>query len=192
MFRRHEKENIVWSRAIVIVRNMKNLLGGAVLFLVFTAVGLAQTGFWEQLTPDERAAAGLGELSPAQQKKLDELATRFSKEGARQAVEVAKVEARAEVEQAVKKREEARVGFVATKDEAEVIASKIAGTFKGWSGQTLFHLENGQTWVQSDKSEAYWLPAQPGPEVEIRKSSLGGWKLYIMPAGRWVRVKRSS
>ncbi len=70
------------------------------------------------------------------------------------------------------------------------VATDFAGTFKGWSGRTLFRLENGQSWVQADTSDSYWVTPQPGPEVEVRQSGIGGWKLFLGPNGRWVRVKR--
>jgi len=159
------------------------------LFLALGGAALGADNFWQQLTPEERRAAGVDQLAPEQQVALDRLAARFATEGARQAVDVAKTEIRAKVEKEVKKREEARVGLVNPKDEVGLIATKIAGTFKGWSGQTLFRFENGQTWVQDDKSDSYWVPAQPGPEVEIRRSNFGGWKMSL-PDGRWVRVRR--
>lgn len=171
---------------------MKKFLGAVVLVVITTAGWAAETDFWTQLTPAERAAAGLDTLTPAQQEKLNALAGRFAREGARQAIEVAKVEAKAEAKaeavKLVKQQEQARVGLAPAGEE--VVASRIAGEFRGWTGQTLFRLENGQTWVQTDKSESNFLPVQPGPEVEIRKSGMGGWKLQILPQGRWVRVKR--
>jgi hypothetical protein len=159
------------------------------LFLACGGLALGADNFWQQLTPEERRDAGVDQLSPEQRAALDRLAERFASEGARKAVDVAKTETRAKVEKEMKKRDEARVGLATPKEAVELIETRIVGTFNGWSGQTVFHLENGQTWMQSDKSDLYWLPTQPGPEVEIRHSSLGGWKLSLSN-GRWVRVKR--
>jgi len=173
-------------------------------------VGRAAESFVQQLTPEERRAAGLDALTPAQQAALDALAERFAKEGARVTedrvreetkAEVAKVreetkaevakareETRTTVEAESKQREAAKIGLEDKEDE-RVVSSRIAGTFRGWGGRTLFNLENGQQWVQTD-GDVYALQAQPGPEVKIIPSSLGGWKLYIQPHGRWVRVRR--
>jgi hypothetical protein len=34
------------------------------------------------------------------------------------------------------------------------------------------------------------VPPQEGPPVEIRKAGVNGWKLFVLPNERWVRVKR--
>jgi len=179
---------------------MKKLLVlGCCSWLVLT--GLAAESFVQQLTSEERRAAGLDRLTPEQQQALDVLAVRFATEGARVTearvreetkTEVAKVreEAKASLETEVKKRGEALAGLEGTERDTRVIATKIRGTFKGWSGRTVFPLENDQVWAQVDGSETYWVPAQPGPGVEIRPSNLGGWRLYVQPNGKWVRVKR--
>jgi hypothetical protein len=186
--------------------------------------GRAADSFVQQLTPDERHAAGLDQLTPAQQAALDRLAERFAKEGAQVVeahvreeaqvevvkaheeakvevakaheetkVEVAKVreETKVQVQTETKKEQAAKVGLVDAKAPPEVVHSKIKGQFEGWSGRTLFVLENGQQWVQTDTHDLYVFPPGPGPEVEIRHSSMGGWKLFLMPGGgRWVRVRR--
>lgn len=178
----------------------------------FALAGYAADSFLRQLTPAERTAAGLDQLTPEQQKALDALAERYVKEGSRAEVakvreetqaevekareqtkvEVAKVreESQAEVAKAVKKHDDDKRGFV-QKENPKVngIESRIAGEFRGWQGRTLFKLENGQQWVQTDE-QVYRVPAQKGPDVEIVPSALGGWKLWIQPEGRWVRVKR--
>jgi len=172
----------------------------SLLLLALLAVmpGLrAADSFVRQLTPEERKAAGLDQLTAEQQAALDELAARYAKEGSRVAVAeakeqvraAAKEEARAEVEHEVRKREESRIGLE-SKGTPDAIKSKLVGTFKGWSGRTLFVLENGQQWVQADPSDSYWVSPQPGPAIEIRQSGIGGWKLFLVPNGRWVRVKR--
>jgi hypothetical protein len=182
-------------------------------------VGLAAESFLQQLSPEERHAAGLDALTPGQQQALDGLAERYAKEGARVTevkvreeteakvreetkvevakaheeakVEVAKVReaAKAEAATELKQKETAKVGLPDPEKENQVIKSRISGTFKGWSGRTLFRLENGQQWVQTD-DQFYVVSSRPGPEVEIQHSSMGGWKLWVQPDGRWVRVKR--
>jgi hypothetical protein len=163
------------------------------LFLL-GSVAFAADDFWAQLTPEERAAAGLAGLSPEQRVALDRLADRYAKEGARQAATVAVAQAReetkAELEKEIQKRDEARAGRAMEQIVPTTVRTRIAGQFKGWSGKTLFRLENGQVWVQADTSDTYWVTPQPGPEVEVRQAGFGGWKLYVLPNERWVRVKR--
>ncbi len=191
------------------------LLGGA--------ARAEDTGFWRQLTPEERRAAGVDQLTPEQQAALDQLAGRFAREGARKATEQtkeamreqAREEVRAEVKQEVRAevkqevREEVRsevkqelkaaakakavaqAGRPAAEEESRVeVRSRIVGDFNGWSGRTVFRLENGQVWVQSDSSDRYWMPTVKNQEVVIRPSKLGGWKLYLGENGAWVRVRR--
>ena len=173
-----------------------------VLVVLIMAGGnlVAAEKFWSQLTPEERAAAGLNALTEDQRAALDGLAERFAGEGARPAIEAARATARAEAEaqaqtglaQEIKKRDEARIGLTGPKAAVETVRSRIVGEFRGWNGQTRFRLENGQTWVQANASDRYVLSAQPGPEVEVRQAGMGGWKLYIMPGEAWVRVKRAN
>lgn len=168
------------------------LVLGSLLFL--GTIALAAEGFWSQLTPAERAAAGLDQLTPEQRATLDQLAGRYATEGARQAATVAVVQAReeakADLEKEIQKRDEARAGRTMDKLVPTAVRSRIAGQFKGWGGKTLFRLENGQVWVQADPSDSYWVPSQDGPEVEIRQAGMGGWKLFVLPNERWVRVRR--
>jgi hypothetical protein len=179
------------------------------LTMTVATVGAAEAGFWQQLAPEERRAAGLDQLTPEQQAALDQLAGRYAREGARQVREQAKQEARAEVKQemraevkkevrdevkqemkAEERRQEVATAGLPLEDKEMVIHSRIAGQFNGWSGATVFRLENGQTWVQSNKSDTMWLPTMENPMVEVRPSKLGGWKLYLLDNGLWVRVRR--
>lgn len=181
-------------------------------------VKAAEAGFWRQLTPEERHAAGVDRLSPEQQAALDGLAERFAREGARHVREQVKQEVREETKREVReetkqqvraelkrevreevKRElktdaQARAVAEAGLPEAEakdmVVHTRAMGKFNGWSGETVFRLENGQVWVQSDHTATLWLPAMQNPEVEIRRSMIGGWKLYLTGSNYWVRVRR--
>lgn len=170
----------------------------------------AEAGFWQQLTPEERRAAGLDRLSPEQQAALDGLAERYAREGARQVREQVKQEVRAETKQEVREevkqevREEvkremktvektravAEAGLPPAEGKDLVIHSRVMGKFNGWSGETVFRLENGQVWVQTDHTDSLWLPTMENPEVEIRRSKIGGWKLYLGGRSSWVRVRR--
>ncbi len=190
--------------------------------------------FWKQLTPEERRAAGLDRLTPAQQAALDGLVARQAKEGARQEVEtataavtentrkeVAAVRARAaaEQEEAVHRaREEARLekeaitrkareeakaeakaeqqrrkladaGLAARSDD-EPIHTRIKGDFRGWEGATVFTMENGQVWQQTDKQSRFF-PKMENPEVVLEPSQFFGWKMYLAVEGLWIRVRRA-
>ncbi len=74
------------------------------------------------------------------------------------------------------------------KKSNEVLKSRILGTFKGWNGETLFTLENGQVWKQ--RLRGTWSGRLENPEVEIYKNMLGYYNLRIISNGRKVGVKR--
>jgi hypothetical protein len=54
---------------------------------------------------------------------------------------------------------------------AQVIETRIDGEFKGWEGETIFKMMNGQIWQQS--SFAYMYHYAYSPEVIIYKTSAG-------------------
>ncbi len=177
------------------------LLAGC--FLLGGTLAPAADDFWAQLTPAERAAAGLADLTPAQRAELDRLADRFAKEGARHEVEVVKAEAKKEAAEVARQaREQARAEVkaearqqkianagLAARDDDETIRTRILGDFRGWSGNTVFKLENGQTWQQTDKDNRFF-PKMVNPEVELVPSRLTGWKMTLISEGLWIRVKR--
>lgn len=164
------------------------LILGLISSLVTAARAADQ--FWGQLTPAERHAAGLDKLSPEQQAVLDQLAARYAGLASTESNPAVAISVTQSKAAKVTKSEEANFGLVKPKSGPDAIRSQIDGTFKGWSGRTLFRLQNGQTWVQADPSANYWVPDAESPEVEIQSSVIGGWKLYILPERRWVRVKR--
>ena len=165
-----------------------------VLFMAFVGQVTAATEFWQQLTPEEKVAAGLEQLTPAQQAALDTFVARFAKEGARNAVEAAKEkgkeEGRAEVRAVVAEKKKASIGLAPREDdETEVVRTHIVGEFRGWEGRSKFTFENGQVWQQAD-SEKRFFPKMTDPEVEIRPSRFGGWKMTLVSSGLWIRVNR--
>ena len=62
------------------------------------------------------------------------------------------------------------------------------GEFNGWSGDTLFRLENGQVWKQ--RLPGQWHYRAHAPEVELRKNLMGYWMLRVLAADRAVGVTR--
>lgn len=75
-------------------------------------------------------------------------------------------------------------------DYAEVkhttaIKSKIVSDFNGWSGNTIFELQNGQTWKQDKYKYKYFYAYRPNATiVEVMNH-------YVMTVkGKTIRVKR--
>src|SRR5512139_1120343 len=145
------------------------------LLLAVTLSGVARAteapDVRELMSPEEFGAAGLGKLTPAELEALNGWLLRFT---AREAP-VLRASSPAV-------REEVR------KTEATVIRSRIAGPFEGWSGRTLFRLENGQVWQQ--RMGGSWRHRADSPEVEIRKNLLGMWEMRLPGSGRQVGVTR--
>jgi hypothetical protein len=70
----------------------------------------------------------------------------------------------------------------------ESITSRIAGRFRGWTGSTVFHLENGQVWQQIDGSS--FSVNLENPTMVIRKGLFGVFYLNVKGYGSSIKVKR--
>lgn len=123
------------------------------------------------MTPEEFAAAGLDKLSAEQMAALNGWVLRYT---ARDVPELTRSNpvVQAEVEKA----------------EAEGVRTRIVGDFRGWSGDTLFTLENGQIWKQ--RLDGRWYYRAESPEVELRRNAMGYWILRVIAADRSVGVTR--
>jgi hypothetical protein len=170
---------------------MKRLSLLAVFALVSVGISSASESrsFYEQLTPAEKQAAGIEQLTPEQQAALGVLANRWVERKAQDAIDHARAKAVAQVRAEVKAEADKQVGLTKPRTEEDVIRTRVAGAFRGWSKGTRFTLENGQTWVVDD-TDSRFFPRRDNAEVEIRPSSFGSWKLTLLPEGLWVRVKR--
>ena len=121
------------------------------------------------MTPEEYKAAGIDTLSPEQRAALNRFLIRFTAQDS----EVL----RNTDEEVIKAAEE------------QAIVSRISGDFKGWSGDTVFKLENGQIWQQRRRGN-YRHVGEPNPEIKISKNFLGFYRLEILENGKSVQVKR--
>ena len=71
----------------------------------------------------------------------------------------------------------------------EEFQSRIVGEFSGWSGDTVFRLENGMVWKQ-DESDRFRLQPVDSPMVTIKPGLFGAWRLSVEGHKRAVRVER--
>jgi hypothetical protein len=71
--------------------------------------------------------------------------------------------------------------------EDHEVVSRIVGDFEGWSGGTVFRLENGQVWEQRLDGR-YRYRGEPNPEVRIDRNWLGFYRLTVIESGRSVGV----
>ncbi len=81
-------------------------------------------------------------------------------------------------------------GFEARRIEEtpDEFSARYDGEFSGWSGQTLFKLENGQVWKQSQQGRVSYRRSRP--MITIRKGSFGSFRLSVEGLNKTVRVKR--
>jgi hypothetical protein len=70
----------------------------------------------------------------------------------------------------------------------EEIESRIIGEFTGWSGGTVFRLENGQVWRQSGQGR--FVYRADSPVVTIRRAALGSYRLRVAGLNRTITVRR--
>lgn len=128
-------------------------------------------GVQKAMTPEDYEAAGLQKLDPAERAKLDEFIKKY----------VATSNERVATDAVDKAVREHKV------QPPEVIQSRIVGPFTGYNGRTIFTLENGQRWAQSQRDSAYF-PKVDSPPVLIMKSGFG-YRMYIAGGGA-IRVSK--
>ena len=55
---------------------------------------------------------------------------------------------------------ESRIGLPQKSEDGGKVSSRIAVEFKGWTGATIFRLENGQVWVQENPNDRQWFKTE--------------------------------
>lgn len=169
----------------------------------FKAAGL------ERLTPEERKR--LDEMVAAYKKGLVTAAQTTADEAVK-AKQAAEAEAKVAKEETIAAKKETQAvkaeaaeakggnqGFFSkakikvvpgTKIEYAEITSTIRGNFEGWSGRTIFVLENGQRWQVANSDDRYFTPPVQNVPVAIRPAALGGfWMSFPTLDEIRVRVK---
>jgi len=80
-------------------------------------------------------------------------------------------------------------GFEGKNDDRSTIVSVLIGEFKGWDGETVFKLQNGMIWKQSEKSRQI-TKLLIDPVVTIKAGMFNSWHLTVEGYNRNVTVKR--
>ncbi len=155
--------------------SMKSSLSSAILafLLIVAASPLAAQEFSsleERMTAAEFNATGLNKLSESELEALNVWLR--SRDIAQQAGSPG----------------EDRVGFRAADTAHGPIISRIEGEFTGWTGDTEFHLANGQVWKQTE-STVMSVRLQD-PVVEIRQGLFDAWFLRVEGHNKPARVIR--
>lgn len=144
------------------------------LLLAFCAAPLfaAETddfpGVRSLMTPEQFKAAGLDKLTPEQIEALDDWLIRYT---------VGEAETVRATSEEVKE----------VAEEFEVTAS-IKPPFKGWTGDTVFYLDNGQIWKQ--RVDGRYQYSGDDTRVSITKGFFGNYNMKLLSAGKSIGVKR--
>ena len=183
---------------------MKSVLKARVLLLaILLPVYAAAAGgeFTKNLTPEKLRAAGLVKLTPEEIAQLEILIENYKTGAVEQAVAAVPP---APPAPAVKPAPEPKsggilpdwVGALITLKRAEeapakrqVLETRIAGEFEGWSGRTNFKLENGQVWTQVNNESYVYTPALKSPKVKIFPATFGTFWLEVEGVNQRCRIR---
>ncbi|MEM6901040.1 MAG: hypothetical protein AAF583_14880 [Pseudomonadota bacterium] len=69
------------------------------------------------------------------------------------------------------------------------VVSRITGEFSGWTGKTVFTLENGQVWQQRLDGR-YRYRGEANPEVRISKNWMGFYRMELIGQKKAIGVTR--
>jgi hypothetical protein len=153
--------------------NCRNLMLGLLIAAACGSVALADDApdVRKLMSAEEFEAAGIGKLEPAELDALNRWLLRYT---AKDAPEVRR--SSEQVQEEIRKVDDAGT------------RTQIVGDFRGWSGNTVFRLKNGQVWKQ--RIGGRWFYRATDPEVLIRKNRLGFWEMTVVEADRSVGVTR--
>jgi hypothetical protein len=153
------------------IRNHVRYLGWGVLILgAHGALAADAPDVRILMTGEEYQAAGMDKLSPGEIEALNRWLVRYTAKEA-PLMRQSSPEVREEIKRV----------------DTEITRSRIVGKFTGWSGETVFRLENGQIWKQ--RMGGTWRYRADSPEVELSKNFMGFWMMRIVEADRAVGVK---
>ena len=127
----------------------------------------AWEGLQRMMAPEEFREAGLDKLSGEELERLDRWILEFLAHDSTLMVQK---------DEAIRQLQE------------EPVRRQIPGHFRGWEGDTVFTLDNGEVWKQRMPSR--YFTSLEDPEVEISRNLLGYYELEIVKTGRRVGVTR--
>lgn len=165
----------------MLTRTLLTAIAAAMLVLALPAP--AQTDFSsleELMSGEEFERTGLDKLSDEELAELnawirDNLATEVST--------VSDLETRQRI------RREVEAEFEAEKEgERKEFVATIPGHFTGWTGDTVFELENGQIWRQT--TGGTYRVSMDDPAVVLYPAAFGGWRLRLQDYGPSIGVER--
>ncbi|RPG90073.1 MAG: hypothetical protein CBD17_005365 [Cellvibrionales bacterium TMED157] len=73
------------------------------------------------------------------------------------------------------------------KQSDSAFEARLSGDFTGWTGKTIFKLDNGQVWRQ--RSSANYRHRGSDRRVTFKKNWMGGWEMTVVSSGKTVLVR---
>lgn len=145
---------------------------GVAAMLVATELCAASAELDDWMSPEQKRAMGLDNLSARQQQQLADWIE-------------------AQVAAAVGGSAQTATGVVSgesTSKTPSVIEAHIVGNVSSWDGNARFKLDNGQIWAQrgSERGSA----TLSSPAVVIEKNFFGFYVMTLVPSGHKIRVTR--
>lgn len=148
------------------------LLTSALLCAAFSAAPALATdafpGVEKLMSTEQFEAAGLHKLTPAEREALDRWLVSYTAE---------------EAPEMLRSNPEVRAA-----EESIRIEARIKQPFEGWSGDTLFYLDNGQVWRQ--RLRGRYFHRGDDAAVVIEKNLLGFYKMTVTSSGKSIGVTR--
>jgi len=158
------------------------------LALAFACSGFAAENFLKDLPPERFAAAGLNKLTSEELAVLEQIIRARSDGAAQTAASAAqlppaKAKAPGWLQALVTLQETAE-----KPEAAEAIQTRLEGDYDGWTGKTVFKLENGQIWQQASGGERI-DNARHAPAVKIYPGMMGAYWLEVEGVRERVKVR---
>lgn len=75
------------------------------------------------------------------------------------------------------------------KQSDSAFEARLSGDFTGWTGKTIFKLDNGQVWRQ--RSSANYRHRGSDRRVTFKKNWMGGWEMTVVSSGKTVLVRKA-
>ena len=75
-----------------------------------------------------------------------------------------------------------------TKQSDSAFEARLTSDFTGWTGKTIFKLDNGQVWRQ--RSSANYRHRGSDRRVSFKKNWMGGWEMTVVSSGKTVLVRK--
>jgi hypothetical protein len=148
------------------------LLVSALLCAAFTTAPAAATdtfpGVEKLMSPEQFEAAGLHKLTTEERRALDRWLVSYTAE---------------EAPEMLRSNPEVRAA-----EEAIRIEANINQPFSGWTGDTLFYLDNGQVWRQRLKGRHFHRGEDTA--VVIERNVLGYFRMTLLSSGKSIGVTR--